>query len=83
MTPEPRQFASVVRIGPRTAGSRSFDAISVTICDLHLRADLVCDRDIRLAWMLCQDHGAQWLVHDSLQTRVDAALRDIAKGRSE
>ena len=66
--------ALFVKIGRRQTGAREYDAITVCIGDLHLRCDLVCDRDIRLARELANQHGAWFMFDDANAERVKAAL---------
>lgn len=53
-----------------------YDCIKVVIGDLHLRCDVTCDRDIRLAKRLADDHGAPFNYDVGTQDRVMAALGD-------
>jgi hypothetical protein len=66
--------ATFVKISRRQVGQREFDCITVNIGDLHLRCDLVCDRDIRLARELANQHGAWFMFDDYNAERVKAAL---------
>lgn len=53
---------------------REYDAIVVHLADLRLSADLVDDRQIRLAHRLAHSHGTTLDVAPELQERVTNAL---------
>ena len=55
--------ATGVRIKRRQVGRREFDSIQVTICDLHLSADLVDDSQIKAAKHLADEHQC-WFMYD-------------------
>lgn len=67
---------SVVRVQLRTlaAGARTYPAIVVHMADLQLSADLVNDRQVRLAQRLAESHGVTMEVAPELQLRVTRAL---------
>lgn len=52
----------------------TYDRIKVVIGDLHLRCDVTCDRDIRLAKRLADDHGSVFDYSEAVAERVYAAL---------
>lgn len=63
-----------VRIRRRQVGDREFDSITVAICDLHLSADLMDNRQIKQARKLADEHGA-WFEYDEANAeRVRAVL---------
>ena len=64
-----------IRLVERSTMARTYDAIELVIGDLHVRCDLVCDRDIRLARRIADSHGAHWYVAPHLQERVARALK--------
>jgi hypothetical protein len=68
------EIARKIRIHRAATTSREYDAITVVIADLHLRCDLVCDRQIRLANALAESHGIPLTVDDTLAERVRKAL---------
>jgi hypothetical protein len=51
-----------------------YDCIKVVIGDLHLRCDVTCDRDIKLAKRLADDHGAAFTYSPEVASRVCSAL---------
>jgi len=55
--------------------SKTYPALTVVIADLHLNADLVNDRQIRLADQLARSHGLELEVDPALQDRVNRALK--------
>lgn len=55
-------------------GERIVDQIKVYICDMHLRCDLVSDRDIALAKRLADSHQAFFTYDAANAERVRAAL---------
>lgn len=68
------EAVSMVRIGRCGTSGGDYDCIEVTLADLHLRCDLVNDRQIRLAKRLALDHGAAFVVAPDFRERVEAAL---------
>ena len=66
--------AVTVRVERRVTAVREYDAITVVIGDLHLSCDLMCDRQIKLAKKLADDHQAAFLFDDANAERVRAAL---------
>lgn len=66
--------AKAVRIHRGDQPGDTYPRLTVVIADLHLHASVVTDRQIRLAKLLAQDHGADFIVHPDLQARVDEAL---------
>jgi hypothetical protein len=68
-----------VRIHRRATSAREYDAVSVTLGDLHLYCDLVNDRQIRLAERLARSHSADFQVAPELRARVHTALGHLAR----
>lgn len=75
----------VTRVQLRTlcAGAKTFPAVVVHVADLRLSADLVNDRQIRLAHRLAESHGIEVDVAPDLQARVAAAMRNDAPDGSD
>ena len=69
-----RSRAISVTIKRVQTGDREYDAITVVMGDLHLRCDAVCDRDIKLAKRLADDHQAWFQYDEHCAPRVQAAL---------
>ena len=46
-------------ITSETADGRKFDQLAVTICDLRMTRDIVCDRDVVLARRLAREEGVE------------------------
>lgn len=63
-----------VKISRRSTTNRVFDSITVVMGDLHLHADLVNDRQIRLAKGLADSHKAPFMVDEANAERVKSAL---------
>jgi len=68
------EAAKAVTIRREQAARGVFDCIRVSIGDLHLRCDVNCDRDIRLAKRLADDHGATFQYTPEVAPRVCGAL---------
>lgn len=66
--------AKAVSIRREQSARGYYDCINVVIGDLHLRCDVNCDRDIRMAKRLADDHGATFAYAPELAQRVCAAL---------
>jgi hypothetical protein len=69
-----RYLAHRVSVKRVQVGSRTFDQIKVVIGDLHLKTDLMSDRDIRLAHRLAEDHQATFLYDEANAERVRRVL---------
>lgn len=63
-----------VQIRTEVVASREFAAIVVHLADLRLTADLVNDRQVRLARSLADSHGVELEVSPELRGRVSSAL---------
>jgi hypothetical protein len=69
------EAAKMVRIRTeQNMAGAYFDRIVVVIGDLHLRCDVNCDRDIRLAKQLADSHEAPFEYAPEVAERVLAAL---------
>lgn len=66
--------AHQVKVQRVTTTAREYDAITVSIGDLHLRCDATDSRTIRLARRLADSHGATFLYDDATAARVRYAL---------
>ena len=66
-----------VKVQRLQTSSREYDAVTVVICDLHLRCDAVDDRTIRQAKRLADEHQAAFMYDDACADRVRAALGDV------
>ena len=66
-------YVAQVKIHRRATTAREYDAITVVIGGLHLSADLMCDRQIRMAKRLAEDHAAVFMYDDANAERVRAA----------
>lgn len=67
---------TAIRIERAETATRQYDCITVVIGDLHLRCDLMDDRQIRLAQRLADSHGVALHVGPGLGGRVAAALEE-------
>jgi len=78
-SPDDPERVGHVRIHNLATSTRTYAAVTIVIADLHLSADLVSDRQIRLAKTISESHGASFVVSDMLKDRVDAALNKSAQ----
>lgn len=74
--------AKAVSIRREQASRGFYDCIKVVIGDLHLRCDVTCDRDIRAAKRLADDHGAVFEYAPEVAQRVCSALGNEWRARA-
>lgn len=70
-----------VRVHRAHTTSRSYDAITVVIGDLHLRCDVTCARDIRMAKRLAEENGVSYFCEPAVWERFPGGP-DLADEKS-
>lgn len=74
-------IAKAISVRREQSARGHFDCIKVVIGDLHLRCDVTCARDIRMAKRLADDHGCAFSYDEATGERVRSALQGALPSR--